>query len=83
MAGDAFTSVRIAVVGVGYLGRHHARILASLPGAELTAVVDVNASRAQDQVGKTAQLLFYDWEPNVIGPEGKPAPTEPTARIFL
>ncbi|HEY2397431.1 MAG TPA: protein translocase subunit SecD [Solirubrobacteraceae bacterium] len=38
-----------------------------------------NASRAQDQVGKTAQLLFYDWEPNVIGPEGKPAPTEPTA----
>jgi predicted dehydrogenase len=41
-------SVRIAVVGVGYLGRHHARILASLPGAELTAVVDVNASRAQE-----------------------------------
>jgi SecD/SecF fusion protein len=38
-----------------------------------------NASRAQDQVGKTAQLLFYDWEPNVIGPEGKPAPTETTA----
>ncbi|HWX98221.1 MAG TPA: protein translocase subunit SecD [Solirubrobacteraceae bacterium] len=38
-----------------------------------------NASRAQDQVGKTAQLLFYDWEPNVIGPEGKPAPSEPTA----
>jgi SecD/SecF fusion protein len=38
-----------------------------------------NASRAQDQVGKTAQLLFYDWEPNVIGPEGKPAPSEATA----
>jgi len=38
-----------------------------------------NATRAQEQVGKTAQLFFYDWEPNVIGPEGKPAPTEPTA----
>jgi SecD/SecF fusion protein len=38
-----------------------------------------NASRAQDQVGKTAQLLFYDWEPNVIGAEGKPAPSEGTA----
>jgi SecD/SecF fusion protein len=38
-----------------------------------------NVSRAQDQVGKTAQLLFYDWEPNVIGAEGKPAPTETTA----
>jgi predicted dehydrogenase len=41
-------SVRIAVVGVGYLGRHHARILASLPGAELLSVVDVNAARAQE-----------------------------------
>jgi SecD/SecF fusion protein len=38
-----------------------------------------NASRAQDQVGKTAQLYFYDWESNVIGAEGKPAPTETTA----
>ncbi len=35
-----------------------------------------NAARAQAEVGKTAQLFFYDWEPNVIGPEGKPAPTE-------
>jgi SecD/SecF fusion protein len=36
-----------------------------------------NAQRAQQQVGKTAQMFFYDWEPNVIGPDGKPAPTEP------
>jgi SecD/SecF fusion protein len=38
------------------------------------ALPDVsNAQRAQEQVGKTAQLFFYDWEPNVIGPSGKPA----------
>ena len=38
-----------------------------------------NAQRAIDQVGTTAQLYFYDWEPNVIGPSGKPAgPSEPT-----
>ncbi|HEX5853823.1 MAG TPA: protein translocase subunit SecD [Solirubrobacteraceae bacterium] len=37
-----------------------------------------NATRAQEQVGKTAQLQFYDWEPNVIGPNGKPAPSEPS-----
>jgi SecD/SecF fusion protein len=37
-----------------------------------------NAKRAQDEVGKTAQLYFYDWEPNVIGANGKPAPTEGT-----
>src|ERR1035441_2360097 len=38
-----------------------------------------NAARAEQEVGKTAQLYFYDWEPNVIGAEGKPAPTEATA----
>src|SRR5262249_43515553 len=44
------------------------------------ALPDVsNAARAQDQVGKTAQLYFYDWEPNVIGANGRPAPTESTA----
>ncbi len=38
-----------------------------------------NAARAEAEVGRTAQLYFYDWEPNVIGPTGKPAgPTETT-----
>jgi predicted dehydrogenase len=40
--------VRIAVVGVGHLGRHHARILAQLPGAALAGVVDVDESRARE-----------------------------------
>jgi SecD/SecF fusion protein len=39
-----------------------------------------NAQRAEAEVGKTAQLYFYDWEPSVIGPTGKPAgSSEPTA----
>ncbi len=37
-----------------------------------------NAARAEQEVGKTAQLFFYDWEPNVIGPDGNPAPSEQT-----
>src|SRR3954452_20737045 len=37
-----------------------------------------DAKRAEQEVGKTAQLFFYDWEPNVIGPNGKPAPKETT-----
>ena len=38
------------------------------------ALPDVsNVERAEEEVGKTAQLYFYDWEPNVIGPDGKPA----------
>jgi SecD/SecF fusion protein len=35
-----------------------------------------NAKRAEEEVGKTAQMDFYDWEPNVIGPSGQPAPAE-------
>jgi SecD/SecF fusion protein len=37
-----------------------------------------NVHQAEAEVGKTAQLQFYDWEPNVIGPTGEPAPTEGT-----
>lgn len=31
-----------------------------------------NPAKAERQVGKVAQLYFYDWEPNVIGPDGSP-----------
>ena len=42
------SSVRVAVIGVGALGKHHARILAELPGAELAGVVDINDARARE-----------------------------------
>jgi SecD/SecF fusion protein len=35
-----------------------------------------NADQAQQQVGTTAQLAFYDWEKSVIGPNGKPNPSD-------
>jgi len=41
-------SMRVAVVGVGHLGKHHARIFRALPGVELTAVVDTNQARAEE-----------------------------------
>ena len=37
-----------------------------------------DAHQAEAEVGKTAQLQFYDWEKNVIGADGQPAPTEGT-----
>src|SRR4051794_31653619 len=37
-------------------------ITVALPGV-------TDANRAAEQVGTTAQLYFYDWEPNLIGPE--------------
>jgi predicted dehydrogenase len=42
--------LRIAVVGVGHLGRHHARLLSTQPGAQLVAVVDKKRERA-DEIG--------------------------------
>ncbi len=39
---------RVAVIGVGALGRHHARILSALPDVELAAVVDIKEARARE-----------------------------------
>jgi predicted dehydrogenase len=54
-------SLRIAVVGVGYLGRHHARILSALDGVELAAVVDINQARAAEiaAANRTRPLTDY------------------------
>jgi predicted dehydrogenase len=40
------TPLRYAVIGVGHLGKEHARIAASLPDVELVGVVDTNAEQA-------------------------------------
>lgn len=44
--------VRIAVVGVGYLGAFHAEKTARLPGASLVACVDADEARAREIAGK-------------------------------
>jgi predicted dehydrogenase len=49
--------IPVGVVGVGALGRHHARHLAQTPGAELVGVYDRDPARAKtvaDEVGTTA-----------------------------
>jgi predicted dehydrogenase len=52
-------SLRVAVIGVGHLGKHHARILADLPGVELVAVVDTNRARAEEIAASCrTQALF-------------------------
>ena len=38
---------RAGVIGVGHLGQHHARLYASLPGAQLVGVLDYSVERAQ------------------------------------
>jgi len=44
----AAPKIRCGVAGVGSLGQHHARIYASLPGAELAGVYDTSAARSAE-----------------------------------
>ena len=53
--------VRIAVIGVGHLGRHHARILSTLEGARLVAVVDTVAERAKEAAEATGARAVRDY----------------------
>ena len=46
MAVDMHQTLRVAVIGVGHLGRHHARLLAALPGVTVVAAVDLIPERA-------------------------------------
>lgn len=41
-------ALRVGVIGVGHLGKHHARILSAMPGVELAGVVDTNMKRATE-----------------------------------
>ncbi len=40
-------AIRLAVVGVGHLGRHHVRVAASLPGVALVGIHDHHEGRAE------------------------------------
>lgn len=46
--------LRGGVVGVGHLGRHHARLLAAMPDVELVGVADLDTGRANAAVTGTA-----------------------------
>lgn len=50
--------LRVGVVGVGHLGRHHARLIAAMPDVELVAVADRDPARAAAAVaGTTAEAV--------------------------
>ena len=54
--------VRCGVAGVGSLGQHHARIYASLPGAELTGIFETNDARAAEICARHACRRFATLE---------------------
>ena len=54
--------IRCGVAGVGSLGQHHARIYASLAGAELAGVYDSSTSRAAEIAAKHGCRVFKSVE---------------------
>jgi predicted dehydrogenase len=55
-------NLKIAVVGVGHLGQHHARIYNEMPYVELVGVVDTDAARAKEIAGKHGAKVFPSHE---------------------
>ena len=53
--------INVGVIGVGYLGQHHARIYAGLEGVRLTAVIDADLIRAEEIAAKHGGKAFADY----------------------
>jgi predicted dehydrogenase len=80
--------IRMAVVGVGHLGKEHARILSSFPDVELVGVVDVNNRQAQ-AVAKRCRTQAFESHEDLIDQVDAVSIAAPTlyhhqiARAFL
>jgi predicted dehydrogenase len=55
--------LRLGVVGVGHLGREHARIVASLPEAQLVGVADTNGDQAETVARRLGTCAYHDHRP--------------------
>ncbi|MFN4258272.1 MAG: Gfo/Idh/MocA family oxidoreductase [Gemmataceae bacterium] len=55
--------LRLAVIGVGHLGKEHARILASLPEVELVGVADTNPEQAQAVARRCGTTAYTNYWP--------------------
>ncbi|MBI5406102.1 MAG: Gfo/Idh/MocA family oxidoreductase [Nitrospirae bacterium] len=53
--------IKMGVVGVGYLGEHHARIYSSMDQVELVGVADIDAGRADHIAAKYTTKAFHDY----------------------
>ncbi|MFO0753925.1 MAG: Gfo/Idh/MocA family oxidoreductase [Thermodesulfovibrionales bacterium] len=54
-------AMRAGVIGVGYLGQHHARVFSELEGVQLTAVVDADPARAEEIARKYGAAAYTDY----------------------
>lgn len=53
--------LNVGVIGVGYLGQHHARIFAELDGVRMAAVADTDGERAGEIAAKYGCKAYTDY----------------------
>ena len=77
--------LRVAVIGVGHLGQHHARLLAAMPDVELAYVVDTRPGRAAEVAEKFggAPLTSVSDLPDAIDAVSVAVPTESHLAVAL
>lgn len=54
-------SIKVGVIGVGYLGQHHARIYSEIEGAELIALIDIDEEKAREFAEKYNCKAYSDY----------------------
>jgi predicted dehydrogenase len=60
---QAMAPLRMAVVGVGHLGKEHARILTGLPDVELVGVADIINEQAENVARRLGCRCFHGYRP--------------------
>ena len=54
---------RVAVIGAGRMGAHHARILAGLDGVRLAGIEDKHPERARSEERRVGKECRSRWSP--------------------
>lgn len=54
--------INVAVIGVGYLGQHHARIYSSLPECHLVGVADIDGERGKTIAAKYRTKYYQEYQ---------------------
>jgi len=75
--------MKVGVIGVGHLGKHHARLYAEIPDVELAGVVDILQPRAEEIAALYKTTPFTDYRElfNKVDAVSLAIPTVDHARI--
>jgi predicted dehydrogenase len=55
------TTLRVGVIGVGHLGKEHARIVSNLAGVQLAGVADLNVAQAEAVAERCGTKAYADY----------------------